>query len=399
MDECIRRAMGVPSAVTLAQRDRAIADHDRLQSRSAFLPQSAVSSGYSYNSPSRRDPANISFVALNGVREFTALASVLQEIDTSGRLRADYARARASQDAAAASVAIANRDLRRLVSAAYYRLLLARHLEDALRATLAESEHFEERARKLAEQGEAARADVVKAAASAMFLRQALGTAALASELANQELASFWTRDVATKLSIVDILERPLPAPEEVPAAGTAYLRRFEFKLLEARERGFSAEARMAKANLLPHVTAGFQYGLDTALAPAWRDRGYAAVANVTFPVFDWFRSINASKQFQARAAQVVETRAISERTFSQEYWSSLARAKQYYSQVEICRGQVALAEEDSKLSRVRYEGGEGAAVDVVVAQTQLAQARTNYYFSIANYLNALLDLEVASGR
>ena len=54
---------------------------------------------------------------------------------------------------------------------------------------------------------------------------------------------------------------------------------------------------------------------------------------------------------------------------------------------------------EHLRLSRVRYEGGEGTALDVVTAQTQLAQARSNYYAARANYLNARADLEVASGR
>ncbi len=72
---------------------------------------------------------------------------------------------------------------------------------------------------------------------------------------------------------------------------------------------------------------------------------------------------------------------------------------KQFYEQVSQSRSQVSLAEEDLMLSRVRYEGGEGAALDVVVAQNQLAQARSNYFSSITNYFNARLDLEVASGR
>ena len=38
-------------------------------------------------------------------------------------------------------------------------------------------------------------------------------------------------------------------------------------------------------------------------------------------------------------------------------------------------------------------------SVDVVVAQNQLVQARSNYYVTIANYLNAKLDLEVAAAR
>jgi len=72
---------------------------------------------------------------------------------------------------------------------------------------------------------------------------------------------------------------------------------------------------------------------------------------------------------------------------------------KQLYEQIGLTREQVSLAEEDLKLSRVRYEGGEGSALDVVTAQNQLAQARNNYYTSVANYLNARTDLEVASGK
>ncbi len=57
------------------------------------------------------------------------------------------------------------------------------------------------------------------------------------------------------------------------------------------------------------------------------------------------------------------------------------------------------LSEDNLRLSRVRYEGGEGTALDVVTAQGQLAQARANYFTAKANYLAARVDLEVASGR
>ena len=89
----------------------------------------------------------------------------------------------------------------------------------------------------------------------------------------------------------------------------------------------------------------------------------------------------------------------ISERTFSREYQSALARVRQLHQQIALTREQVRLSEEDLSLSRVRYEGGEGTALDVVTAQNQLAQARNNYYTSVANYLNARTDLEAASGR
>lgn len=85
-------------------------------------------------------------------------------------------------------------------------------------------------------------------------------------------------------------------------------------------------------------------------------------------------------------------------RRFSRET-ISLARVELVYAQIAITEKQVKLSEDNLRLSRVRYEGGEGVALDVVAAQGQLAQARANYFTAKASYLNARVDLEVAAGR
>jgi outer membrane protein len=398
LEDCIRRALSVASPVSLARKQQEIADRQVLQARAGFLPQGAIQAGHTYNSPNRQDRTAFSFVALNGIREFVGLGQIFEEIDTSGRLRAEFARARAVREAASAGVGVAERDLRRAVSSAYYRLLLARRLASAIRESLNESRQFAERTERLAASGEAARADVVKASAQAAFLAQALSSAELAADLANQELASYWTTEVDRPLAIVDVFDEPLPPPEAAPPEAAPFLRRPEFRLLDGQFRAFRAEARGARAELYPRLAWTFQYGLDHNKV-AWNQRGYAAYLTLHIPVFDWFRSLNAARQFEARAAEVTDQRLIAERRFSQEYRSALARVKVYYEQVGLSRKQLALAEEDLKLSRIRYEGGEAPALDVVVAQNQLTQARTNYYTSVANYFNARLDLEVAAGR
>jgi len=289
------------------------------------MPNSAVTSGYTYNSPWQQDRSMTSFVALNGIREFVGLAAVFQEIDTSGRLRAEYARAKAQQDAAAASLGMAERDLKRAVGAAYYRLLLARHLADAFREVQAESEAFEKRVGLLAAGGEAARADVVKASSQTAFLRQAVLAAELAAKLANQDLASFWTQAVDTPLRVVDTFDAPLPEPGLTEPSSTPYLKRFEFRWLDAQKQSFDSQAKAAKAALLPQLSWSFQYGLDVNKV-AWNNRGYAAFASLQMPIFDWFRAKSAARQFRLQSEQVLETRAISERRFSQDYLSALER-------------------------------------------------------------------------
>jgi outer membrane protein TolC len=86
-------------------------------------------------------------------------------------------------------------------------------------------------------------------------------------------------------------------------------------------------------------------------------------------------------------------------RTFSKEYQNALAKVRMIYQQIAPTASQVELSESNLKMSRLRYEGGEGPALDVVAAVAQLTQARSNHFAAIAAYLNARADLEVASGK
>ena len=393
--ECQRLAESVPSNVTLARLDAQIARAGISVARAGFLPQANLNSAYTYNTP--RAGAG-TFAALNGVREYQAFAATSLEIDTSGRLRAALARARADRDIADTNVALARRDLRRAVATAYYRVLLARHLVDAAEGSLMEATSFRQRAQALLSGGEVARADVVKADSQVAFLQQAVTAAELESQLANQDLASFWTADVNTRLSLEDTLTAP-PPPEPPPAAQPpAWLRRPEFNLFEAEARGFQADYRRERAALFPQLGLVHQYGLD---APAlnWNERGSAFFATVSFPIFDWFRIRNTARQFTLRSEQTDANRAVATRTFSRDYETALARLRLLWQQIATTGTQVKTSEENLGLARVRYEGGEGPALDVVVAQQQLQQARTNYFTLLAEYANVRADLEVARGQ
>jgi outer membrane protein len=194
------------------------------------------------------------------------------------------------------------------------------------------------------------------------------------------------------------VLDDPMPAPEQSPPSGTPFLRRPEFRLFDAQLRGFQADARRARADLFPQLSLVQQYGIDSTRF-SFADRGYATFLHLDVPVFDWFRARSASRQFALKASQVDTNRQIATRVFSKEYRDALARVDLVYTQIAITERQVKLSEDNLRLSRVRYEGGEGTALDVVIAQDQLAQARANYFTAKANYLNARVDLEVASGR
>jgi len=403
LQDCIRLAQAAQSSVTVARQEAEIAHHGVSRAKASFLPQVHVNNGFTYNSPLVRG-GDFSFVALNGIREYVSQLTTLQELDISGKLRSELERAHADRDAAIASLGLTQRDLRRAVTTGYYRVLLSRHLVQVAQNALAEAQSFESRTRLLSEKGEVAQADVTKASAQVAFQQQAVNAAELEAQIANHELASFWTAAVSDPLLLVDSLEQPLPGLDSIlaaagaPSSGPLYLKRPEFSLLDAQRRGFLADSHRARADLLPQANFAFQYGLDS-LHLRIQDRGYAAFINLNIPVFDWLRTHNLSRQFQLKARQVDTTREIATRAFSKEYQDALSRVRFIYQQISLTERQVKMSEDNLRMSRLRYEGGEGAALDVVAAQSQLAQARANYFTALANYLNAKADLEIATGQ
>lgn len=398
LEDCIRLAQNAPSAITSAQRDIDYSQLGYHQARRAFLPTGSIVTGYNYNTPSAADPNTFAFVSLNAIHEYVGHGQVTMQLDTSGRLKAGVDRARADQDAAAAGLTIAKRDLRRLVTVAYYQVLLARRLVNVAADTLRDAEAFEKRVQLLEEGGEAARADVVQAASQAAFYEQALSNAELQAQLANMDLASYWTTDVATRVPLVDTFDEP---PRITDAGGLGpdpYLDRPEFSLFDAQRRGLEADARAVRAQLKPQTSVTWQYGVDMNRIN-FNEHGTAAFFSVTVPVFDWFRTRDLADQSQIRADQVETQARIAERTYSRDYQNALARLNTMFQQVALTQRQIDIAQENLRISTLKYQGGEGLPIEVLTAQTQVGQARTNYFTAIANYYVAQSDLEVAAGR
>lgn len=400
--ECIKLASSAPGPISRAQGDVRIAQAGVAGARAAFLPQAQITNSFVYNSPinpgERTDlPTTGSFIALNGVREYETFGVVIGEIDTSGRLRAALKRATADRRLAETSAVLSLRDLKRAVTSAYYSLLLARHLVQVEKDLADEARNFAQLTATRYSNGEVARIDPLKADAQVAHFHSALNAAELAERSANYDLASFWTSDVESQVRIVDTLINK-SSPEPGLLSGRPFVNRPEFSLLSAEEMGFKADARRTRAFLYPQIGIAFEYGID-ANRIAWHDRGSALIASLNIPLFDWFRTSNAAKQFDLRAQQVQIDREVATRQFSREYYAASARVRTVSGQIDLVVGQVQDLKQNLELVRLRYQDGESLALEVVDAENQLAQAQVEYYTLLFEYEIAKSDLEVASGK
>lgn len=397
LPQCIELARNAPSTVRKAREQLRSAQFGLRGAEANFLPQISVLNGFTYNSPLLYDRNQFSFVALNGVREYSSVADASLELDTAGRLRAIYARARADRAIAETGVVIGERDLRQAVAMSYYHVLLARKLLASAEENQKTAHDFETKIRQLVNGGEASQADLAQASVESALLDQTAASMKIESERANHELASYWTSDVSTPLNLEEELD--LPAPPMPPAPGDqAYLRRPEFQLFTNQIEGFRADAREARARMLPQLFLDFQYGVDS-LQVTSRNRGYMGAIRLNIPVFDFLRAYDQKRQFQSMATQAQIDQSIGRRILSKEYQDALSEVKGLFPQIAITARQVTDAQENLRLSRIRFEGGEGPALAVVTAESALVQSEINFYTTRANYLNALVSLKVASGE
>ncbi len=402
LDECVRLALEAPSLVQAVDREQAVARERQTAARSELLPQFGLNAGYVYNSPLRDGPNPFSFVALNGLREYLATADASWTLDLSGRLRAGLALARAGRDIAAADLKIAIRDLRRAVAVAYYDVLLARRLVALEQGSLTEVREFERRVRARQLQGEASRADLLKASAQRSQFERRLSRARLNARLANQILASFWTDDADRELLIEDVLETAVPVaetPEQAPGeARDALERRPELERLAALGRSVDAQRDIARAGLKPQADVVFQYGLD-ANQVRGDQRGYAAYVNLNIPVFDWFRTRSEVRATRFQLEQVEFERASAERAFTREYLAARSRVQSSQERISMAESEFADARENLRLVRLLYDNGEGSALDVVLSQEQVTSAGGGFYAALAEYHRALAAYVAAAGR
>lgn len=397
-EEIWKLAQARYSLAERARLDERSANEQVRQARAGFLPQLAYNNAFTYNSPRRDDPSTFAFVSLNGIREYVSQAAVTQELDTSGRLRAALERGRAERAGAQARAAITIRDLRLALQEVFYGLLEARHNVEAAQQNVNQAEDFLRRTRLMAEQGEAARSDVVKADVQLAGRRRDLYAAQAEALNGGIRLKSFWSDDLAQPPEIEDNFLR-VPTEQDYLGWDAAWVgRRSEFSLLDAVERIARADARAARSERRPTLTVDYAYGID-ANQVRIRERGQELFANLRIPLFDWHRSKSREQQANFVRQQVEIDRQISRRIFTSAFYIERNNTELAVKQMAEGKRETEQARESLRLARLRYDGGETTALEVVDAQNTLAAAQVAYHRAVFDYHLARARLEVATGQ
>jgi outer membrane protein TolC len=122
------------------------------------------------------------------------------------------------------------------------------------------------------------------------------------------------------------------------------------------------------------------------------------AQAQLNIPIWTW-----GAARSKVRQAELQVQQARNDLTFAQR--NLLTEQQSFYFEAQAARAQVAslrrsmdLSAESLRLTIARYQAGEATILEVVDAQSTLAQARNAYDDGLARYRLALANLQTLTG-
>ena len=416
LQDAVARAKQYGMQIQSANLNLAIAREDRAQAKAATLPTLNAFNQFIYTE-GNGTPSGV-FIANDGVHVYNEQAQVHEELLSLVR-RAEIRRALAAEAVARARIEVAQRGLNATVVQDYYAIVSAQRKFVNAQTALREADVFLDITQKQEKGGEAAHSDVIKAQITQQQRQRDLQDAQLATEKAKIALAVMIFPDLATEFSVEDDLQQsvlltPLP---EAQAKATTTSPDLQAARASLQQAGY--EVSVARYAYLPSFGLDFFYGINANQLAAQTDYptnatgrstlpdfqvpfrqnlGYSAQATLNIPVWNWGATRSKVKQAEFKQQQAQLDLTLAQRTLQGNLATAYREAQIAQAQIDSLRSSTDLSAESLRLTLLRYQAGEATALEVVDAQTTLAQARNAYDDGQVRYRVAIANLQSLTG-
>jgi outer membrane protein TolC len=416
LHDALARARKYGLQVQDARLASALAREDVKQAKAARLPSVNAFNQFIYTE-GNGTPSGV-FVPADGVHIYNEQAQMHEEllsIVRHGELRA----AEAAEAAARAKVEIAARGLTATVVQDYYALVVAQRKVTNAQASLTDAEKFLDITQKQEKGGEVAHVDTIKAQIQLQQRQRDLQDAQVAVDKAKIGLAVLMFPQLRDDFTLVDDLDKMTiiaPMPEVAAAAKST-----SPDILAAQEslRAASLGVNVARYGYLPSFSMDFFYGIsanqfavrstdveDTGrsnapnyVVPSRRNLGYQGQVTLNIPLWNWGATHSKVVQADLKRQQAELDLTLAQRTLESNLETAYKEAQAAQAQLASLKSSLDLSADNLRLTLLRYQAGEATALEVVDAQTTLAQARNAVSDGLARYAQAQANLQILTGN
>ena len=166
----------------------------------------------------------------------------------------------------------------------------------------------------------------------------------------------------------------------------------------EANVKSQEAAVDAAWRQFWPTITYNLNGFHETSKPGGDLGINYASTVSVNFPIFSGFSTLNNLKAARAQKEQAEATYRQTQLNVIQDVVTSYSSVKSSYENLQFSDTLLKTATEQYNVALERYKAGVGTILELISAQSALADARASQVSSTNQWLTSLVDLSYAAG-
>ncbi len=318
-----------------------------------------------------------------------------------GRNEATVRLSEAQVQTAQDNVVVARRDLAFNAAQTYYNILFMRESIRVQDQEIASLQAHRNEMQKRVEGGVSTRFDVTT---TDVRITQAQNTKIdLQNQLQNQQvqLARLLHRPTQTEVPVRGRLSYDVQPVDLAAELAKATENRPEVKLARDAEKTAELQTRLIEHSNLPNLGVGAQVGGKNGYLPELNTFKFntVGVVQLSVPIYDGNKNKNQRVEALANARSAVARTADTQEQIRADVRQAVNNMNFSQARYDNALQQVAQATDALTRARDRYRYGVGANLDVLDAETQLAQSRLSRAQAMYNYTLGQYQLKRATGE
>lgn len=311
-----------------------------------------------------------------------------QNIWDFGRTLGAYRAAQAQSAASNADISVSRAQVWERVVNAYHGVWAAQKMVEVAGRLRDQARRVASKARELYEAGAKPRIDVTRTEVAATMAEAGYNAAVEAWRLACSRLFAAMGEG---EYDVVRVKEPPLPESEPLKveeAVAEALSRRPEYEAALQRLKAAHAELTRVRGDYFPRL---FAFGSASEAGVRLDDLvwNWSVGIGLSYPIFSGLGTRQAVRAQEARIEAAKASLEVIELDVRSEIYEAHSRVKEALARLGPARVAVAAARETMTLAEERYRLGQADQLEVLDAQTILAQAeaaliRTEYDLAVA---------------
>lgn len=309
------------------------------------------------------------------------------------------------KDLAVKSVTQSKQQVAENVTKAYYGILVNEKRLALLSLNVSRLDTLLKETRALNKQGFVEKIDVQRLDVQANNLRTELENVVRLQELSFSLLKFQMSYPMDEPIRLSEPLDQvELSTFNLNPKGEFSYANRIEYSILQTQENLAELDYKSIKAGYLPRLLLNANYGYNAGanafgdlMTKQWFDNS-AITVSLQIPIFDGYSKKYKAIQSQNNLQKVRQSFDLLKSSIDMQRSQASITLKNALESMKEQKANLDLANEISRVTRVKYQNGVGSNLEVLNAESSIKESQANYFTALYNALIAKVEVEKANG-